>query len=73
LLNSVLAAGEKQNKSIKSQLLQRCAMVLPAGRKYVMHQPDPFAVLTVGKSNYRTPIAKKTFDPVWNSRYNPPP
>eukprot|EP00123_Amoebidium_parasiticum_P013374 comp21920_c0_seq1/m.31512 comp21920_c0_seq1/g.31512 ORF comp21920_c0_seq1/g.31512 comp21920_c0_seq1/m.31512 type:complete len:1016 (-) comp21920_c0_seq1:55-3102(-) len=38
-------------------------------KRYVMHQPDPFAILSVSGQNYRSHVAKRTFNPVWNSRH----
>eukprot|EP00124_Ichthyophonus_hoferi_P002052 Ihof_evm5s127 gene=Ihof_evmTU5s127 len=38
-------------------------------RKYVMHQPDPFCILTVGRQTFRSHVVKKSFNPVWNSRH----
>eukprot|EP01134_Creolimax_fragrantissima_P006842 CFRG6842T1 len=38
-------------------------------KKYMLHHPDPFAILVVEGNKYRSPVAKKTFNPTWASKH----
>ncbi|KNC83656.1 hypothetical protein SARC_04116 [Sphaeroforma arctica JP610] len=35
----------------------------------MLHLPDPFAILSVDGNKYRSPVAKKTFNPEWSSKH----
>ncbi|XP_055342694.1 extended synaptotagmin-2-like [Paramacrobiotus metropolitanus] len=44
-----------------------CATALPNVKK-IASEPHPYCVATVGKQSYTTVVAKRTYDPVWESQ-----
>eukprot|EP00039_Didymoeca_costata_P030328 m.29044 g.29044 ORF g.29044 m.29044 type:complete len:824 (-) comp8058_c0_seq1:806-3277(-) len=52
--------------------VKRARSVTAADGTFVATSSDPFAVVEVGKTRYRTSTDKRTLDPVWNRQFEMP-
>eukprot|EP01135_Chromosphaera_perkinsii_P006377 Nk52_evm106s485 gene=Nk52_evmTU106s485 len=63
---SMAGAEEEEDQSVDVTITICSAQGLV--RTSVLHQPDPFCILNVDGDETRSPVCKKTTNPVWNNK-----